>query len=63
MQRKEDQMIIALTRNFEVKRDFFEQVNAQYLKHKDRLENLQFKQEAVMREIEEWSVRRKVIEK
>ena len=63
MQKKQDQMIIALSRNFEDKRDQFESYDSQYKLQKDKLENLKIKQEKLMKEIENWSWHRKKIEK
>lgn len=63
MQKKQDQMIIALSRNFEDKRDQFACFDSQYKLQKEKLENLKYKQEKLMKEIENWSWQRKKIEK
>lgn len=55
MQKKQDQMIIALSRNFEDKRDHFTGLDSQYKLQKEKLENLKIKQEKLMKEIENWS--------
>lgn len=62
LQKRDDQIIIALTKNCNEKREIFNDLDCEYQSHKAKLEEVKLKHDDFMAEIQNWSSNRRQLE-